>query len=264
MTGAATRLVLAAAFGLAFGVLAGCGGGGGGGGSELDDGAGFPASNDLSSCTASPCSTLVITNSCGSPLPVNFSYDDSAAYSPATCGTIAHGSSCPTLHLQDDKNIVFFFGSQEKGSTVAEFNINQNIGGKNQDIYDISLNQGFDVGMQIVASNTQNDGTTPAFPAICLDDGCPGAFCLGDSAACTRPCLQPEYYVLAGGQFTLELCPQGVENSPGPVGCTVTQPAGGTSQCTPTWQQDNGVCTWQPTHAQLPVPGQSPCPASCP
>jgi len=261
MSGSARKAAFAVVVGWALAALPGCGGSGGG--TELDGSDGFPSSSELSSCTAPPCSTLVITNHCGRTLPVNFSYVGSAAYSPATCATIADGASCPTLYLQSDKNIVFFFGTQEAGSTVAEFNIDQNVGGTSQDIYDISLNQGFDIAMQIVASNTQHDGTTPAFPAICLDDSCPGAFCLGDSLACTQPCLQPEYYVLASGQFTLELCPQNVQNSPGPVGCTAQQPAGGSPQCTASWQQTNGVCTWQPTHPQLPVPGQSPCPASC-
>ena len=258
------KLVLTAAFGLACGVLAGCGGSGSGGGSKLGSSGGFPASDDLSACNTSPCSTLVISNHCGSSLPVSFSSGGSSAYSPATCATIADGSSCPTLYLQSNQNIVFFFGSQESGSTLAEFDINQSIGGKNQDIYDISLNQGFDIGMQIIASQTQNDGTTPAFPAICLDQSCPGAFCLGDSLACTQPCLEPQYNVLASGQFELELCPQAMTNSPGPVGCTTAQPVGGTSACTAAWQDANGVCTWQPSHGQFPVPGQSPCPVSCP
>lgn len=267
------RLVRATiALGLTLGVLAACGGGSGGNGGGTpapgpDDGSegGFPSSDALSSCSSPPCSTLVITNGCAGSLPVNFSISGSSASSPASCATIAgSGASCPTLYLQSNQNVVFFFGTQEAGSTVAEFDINQNIGGKQQDIYDISLNQGFDIGMQIVASNTQNDGTTAAFPALCLDSSCPGAFCLGDSMACTQPCLEPNYFVLAGGQFTLELCPTGSANSPGPIGCSTAQPVGGTAACDATWQQDNGVCTWQPTHAQLPVPGQAPCPASCP
>lgn len=256
--------------GLAIGVLAGCGGDGGSsdapapGPDDGSDGGGFPTSTQLSSCTSGSCSTLVIKSSCPGTLPVNFSVDMSSAFSPATCATIANGQTCPTLYLQSDKNIVFFFGTQEAGSTLAEFDINQNIGGKQQDIYDLSLNQGFDIGMQIIAGNTQNDGVTPAFPAICLDASCPGAYCLGTTDACTTPCLEPNYYVLAGGQFTLDLCPSASANSPGPIGCSSSQPAAGTASCDSTWQQDNGVCTWQPSHAQLPVPGQSPCPASCP
>lgn len=262
-----SRIVL----GFAIGVFAGCGGGNGSDGpaplpDDGSDGGGFPSSDALGSCTSPPCSTLVITNHCGGSLPVNFSIGGGSANSPASCATLGgNGASCPTLYLQSSQNVVFFFGTQEAGSTVAEFQINSNIGGKQQDTYDISLNQGFDIGMQIVASNTQNDGTTPAFPAICLDSSCPGAFCLGDSLACTTPCLEQNYFVLAGGQFTLELCPTASANSPGPVGCsTAAQPVAGTSECNATWQQDNGVCTWQPTHAQLPVPGQAPCPASCP
>lgn len=259
------------ALALALGVLAGCGGSGNGGAAPAPgpddgtDGGGFPTSGVLGSCTSPPCSTLVITNGCAGTLPVNFSIGGGSASSPSSCATVAGGgTSCPTLYLQSNQNIVFFFGTQEAGSSLAEFQINQNIGGKQQDIYDISLNQGFDIGMQIVASNTQNDGTTPAFPAICLDSGCPGAYCLGDAAACTTSCLEPNYYVFAGGQFTLDLCPAGSANSPGPIGCATVQPAAGTSECNATWQQTNGVCTWQPSHPQLPVPGQSPCPASCP
>lgn len=258
------------ALGVMASVLAACGSSGGSSGTPApgpDDGSdgGFPASDALSTCTSPPCSTLVITNGCAGTLPVNFSIAGGAANSPASCTTVAgNGASCPTLYLQSGQNVVFFFGTQESGSSVAEFDINQNIGGKQQDIYDLSLNQGFDIGMQIVASNTQNDGVTPAFPAICLDSSCPGAYCLGTSAACTTPCLEPNYYVLAGGQFTLQLCPSAAANSPGPIGCSSTQPVAGTAQCNASWQQDNGVCTWQPTHPQLPVPGQSPCPTSCP
>lgn len=265
------RLVRSAiALGLACGFLAGCGGGSGGGTpapvpGDGDADGGFPASSALSSCTTPPCSTLVITNHCSGTLPVNFSIGGGSAYSPTTCATVAgSGASCPTLYLQSNQNVVFFFGTQEAGSTVAEFDINQNIGGTQQDVYDVSFNQGFDIGMQIVASQTQNDGTTPAFPVLCLDSSCPGAFCLGDSAACTTPCLQPNYFVLAGGQFTLDLCPSGSANTPGPIGCSSAQPVSGSAQCTSTWENDNGVCTWQPSHGHLPVPGTAPCPASCP
>jgi hypothetical protein len=265
------RLVRSAmALGLAFGMLAGCGGGSGNAPSAPvpDDGdadGGFPASSALSSCATSSCSTLVITNHCGGTLPVNFSIGGGSAHSAATCPTVGgNGASCPTLYLQSNQNVVFFFGTQESGSTVAEFNINQDVGGTQQDIYDLSLNQGFDIGMQITASNTQNDKVTPAFPALCLDSSCPGAFCLGDSEACTTPCLEPNYFVLAGGQFTLDLCPSGSTNSPGPIGCSSAQPVASSASCDSSWQNDNGVCTWELSHAELPVPGVGPCPASCP
>ncbi len=184
---------------------------------------------DYASCTARPGATEVsIVNNCGGSANVSLS--------------IVAGSKCAgTLQpsciqgLGTAGGSVWLLGSNTANNfrvgpfgSATLFEVTHDAGG--QDWFDISQNQGFDIGMTAVAPA----GDVPYI--VCKTKNCPGAYPFGDSTCETGPCLQPNYLAgPTGGTFELYLCngwtgdprPAAEQNTdtPGPLGCSYNQGA---------------------------------------
>ncbi len=224
--------------------------------------------NALYSCQAMPGATEVrIPNECAKASDVFLSIVGPACAATVQPPCIQNISTSPASVwlLGTDTANNFRVGSF---GSATMFEVTHNASGS--DWYDISQNQGFDIGMTIVPPG----GDVPYI--VCKTQNCPGAYPLGDSACETSPCLQPNYDAgPTGGRFDLYLCngwpgdarpaPHTNQNTPGPLACSYNQGAcipPGSPSC-PSDPQ-NLPCKW--AH---PVPGQSngshgTCPLSCP
>jgi hypothetical protein len=260
-------------------ILVACGDGGSEGGSPssapppptLDGSDGDPGCDPLYSCTAQPGATEVfIANNCGGTTSVTLAIVETGTSCTATVqpSCIQNlGSAGGSVWLLGTNTANAFHVGPYGSSTI--FEVTHNASG--QDWFDISQNQGFDIGMTAVPPG----GDVPYI--VCTAQNCPGAYPFGNSACETNPCLQPNY--LAGstgqGRFELYLCngwpndPRAAEyhdtDTPGPLGCTYNQgPCISPSDpACPSLPQDL-PCQWgHPVPGQT-NPGYGTCPINCP
>jgi hypothetical protein len=209
-------------------------------------GAGLAAAPDV--CTSqSGVTTLNVTNNCGSAKSVTMAAGSTGQASPSCLQNISANGGTATAYLATAINYAFFTGSYGSSSI---FELNVNPGGIGTDNFDISFNQGFDIGMTIVAPA----GTSIPY-IVATDAMAPGAYQTAQNqpACYTAPCLSPNYNATTGGTWNLYLCngAPGFQNvnTPGPCGCSVCP-------CQCNWQ--DVTCKGQPT------PGQNGCPLTCP
>ncbi|HZR80116.1 MAG TPA: hypothetical protein VFD92_03380 [Candidatus Binatia bacterium] len=200
-------------------------------------------------CTvASGVTTLVVTNNCSSAKSVTFAAGSTGQASPSCLQNLAANGGTGTAYLSTSNlNYAFWTGSYGSSSL---FELNVNPGGIGTDNFDISFNQGFDIGMTIVAPT----GTSIPY-IVATDATAPGAYQTAQNQpqCYTAPCLSPNYNATTGGTWNLYLCNGAPSipnvNTPGPCGCSVCP-------CQCNWQ--DVTCKGQPT------PGQNGCPLDCP
>ena len=182
------------------------------------------------SCTqpTGTATEVSITNNCGGTESVSLSIVAGGCndtVQPSCIQSLANGAS-GSVWLSGSNTANNFRVGSFGSSTLFEVTVNN--GG--DDWYDISQNQGFDVGMTVVPPG----GTVPYI--VCTSQNCPGAYPFGDTACDASPCLQPNYNAGAtGNQFELYLCngwtgdPRPAanqnQNTPGPLGCSYNQGA---------------------------------------
>ena len=196
-------------------------------------------------CTPGSGTTLVITNNCSTAKSVTFAAGSAGQASPSCLQGIAAMGGTATVYLTTTNlNYAYWTGSYGSSSL---FELNVNPGGIGTDNFDISFNQGFDIGMTIVAP----PGTSIPY-IVATDATAPGAYQTAQNQpqCYTAPCLSPNYNATTGGTWHLYLCNRaGDINTPGPCGCTVCP-------CQCNWQ--DVTCKGQPT------PGANGCPLNCP
>lgn len=202
-------------------------------------------------CTQATGTTLVITNNCSSTMNVTVATGNSGQANPTCLQGITANGGTATAYLPPNNNYAFWTGSYGSSSL---FELNVAPGGAGTDNFDISFNQGFDIGMTVVAAP---GGLVPY--VIATDATAPGAYQLpANQPSCAdAPCLSPNYNATTGGQWNLYLCNRANDvNTPGPCGCTV---------CPCSTSRGGPGCNWQTvTCMGLPNPGVNGCPATCP
>jgi hypothetical protein len=266
--------------------LLACGGGGGSSSSAppppMDDGSDgdpspAPTCGPLYSCTAEAGATEVfIVNNCGGTQDVTLAIVESGTQCNDTvqpsCIQNLDGSGGSVWLLGTNTANAFHVGPY--GSSTI-FEVTHDASG--QDWFDISQNQGFDIGMTAVPPG----GDVPY--VVCTTQNCPGAYPFGDSACETNPCLQPNYLAGAtGGKFELYLCNQWPDDprpaadrnldTPGPLGCSYNQgtcisPTDATCPADSPGHDsrpEDLPCQWgHPVPGQA-NPGHGTCPLGCP
>lgn len=128
--------------------------------------------------TFTSATDFALTNNCATNIVVHS--DTSAGTGPIGPDgvTLAPGQSAP-LSAADWTGTMYL---TNPGGTIAEFSLNS--GGAGLDFFDLSLINGFDMGVQIAPS-----------------DGCPGSICT------TTPCT--DAYMLPTDDFATRSCPAG-------------------------------------------------------
>ena len=181
-------------------------------------------------CSSSTGVNFIITNNCSIAQSVLMN-SDNQQYSPACLQNIAPNSSTSTLMLPANNNYAFWVG-QYGSATLCELTLQSN-----WQSYNISFNQGFNIGMTLVAPQGMVvpmivAKTSKAYGAYPLEATLPGCY--------TAPCYQPNYGAPPmGGTYHLYLCnrPEDKASTPGPYGCKLNgcPPNGDMTQC-PDWQ----------------------------
>lgn len=200
-------------------------------------------------CQSSGGTSVVITNNCSGTENVTVSSGLAGQASPSCLQNLAQGGGSATAYLPAGTNYAFWTGSYGS-STLFEITV----GNGGQDWFDISFNQGFDIGMTIVAPS----GASVPY-IIATDSSAPGAYQLQSTqpSCFDAPCISPNYPAPTGQQWNLYLCNRTNDvNTPGPCGCSI---------CPCSVNRGGPGCNWQDEDCKgLPVPGQGQCPATCP
>ena len=222
------------------------------------------------SCSSTPGATEVsVVNNCpGGARNVHLSIVAEGCKATVNAPCLENvGTTAASVWLRGSDSANNFRVGAFGSSTL--FEVTHNASG--QDWFDLSQNEGFDIGMTVVAPSSSD---VPYI--VCTSKNCPGAYPLGHSACETDPCLSPNYLAGATGQtFELYLCNGWPEdprppadhgvNTPGPLGCSYNQ---GTcippqSPSCPSGTAGSLACQWG-----HPVPGQvnpgGTCPLACP
>jgi hypothetical protein len=213
--------------------------------------AGGPLSAFPNVCAMAGGTSLVIQNNCTVEKSLTVSTALNGQATPSCLQNLMANGGTATAYLPANSNYAFWTGSY--GSSTL-FEINVAPGGAATDNFDISFNQGFDIGMTIVAAP---GGLVPYI--VATDSTAPGAYQLpANQPMCAdAPCLSPNYNSPTGGQWNLYLCnrPSDV-NTPGPCGCGV---------CPCSTGSGGPGCNWQTVTCKgLPIPGHDGCPVTCP
>lgn len=224
----------------------------------------------LYSCSEEAGATEVfIVNNCGGTSDVTLAIVETGTSCTATVQPSCIqglGTAGGSVWLLGTNTANAFYVGPYGSATI--FEVTHNASG--QDWFDISQNQGFDIGMTAVSPG----GDVPY--VVCTTQNCPGAYPFGDSPCETNPCLQPNYLAgPTGGKFELYLCNQWPDDprpaadqhldTPGPLGCSYNQGTciSPSDAACPTAPQEL-PCQWG-----HPVPGQAnppygTCPLGCP
>lgn len=205
-------------------------------------------------CTVqSGLTTLTIQNNCSSAQSIVASVNLTGQNNPSCLQNIGANGGTATAYLPGSNQTYAFWTGSYGSATLYEMTI----GAGTQDWFDISFNQGFNIGMTIVAPS----GASVPY-IVATDQTAPGAYQLQSTqpSCFDAPCISPNYPAPTGQQWTLYLCngttsPQNV-NTPGPCGCSI---------CPCSVNRGGPGCNWQDEDCKgLPVPGQGQCPQNCP
>jgi hypothetical protein len=156
---------------------------------------------------------------------------DNQQYSPDCLKNITPKETTRTFMLPTAHNYAFWVG-QYGSATLCELTLQSN-----WQSYNISFNQGFNIGMTLVAPVGMVvprivAKTSKAYGAYPLEATLPKCY--------TAPCYQPNYGAPPmGGTYHLYLCnrPEDKASTPGPYGCKLNEcpPDGDMNKC-PNWQ----------------------------
>ncbi len=181
-------------------------------------------------CSSATGVNFVVTNNCGTTRTVLVSSNEQQ-YSPACLQNIGPGKTTKIIMLPTDNNYAFWVGDYGS-ATLCELTLQSN-----WQSYNISFNQGFNIGMTLVAPVGMVvprivAKTSKAYGAYPLEATLPKCY--------TAPCYQPNYGAPPmGGTYHLYLCnrPEDKASTPGPYGCKLNgcPPDGDMSKC-PDWQ----------------------------
>ncbi len=212
-------------------------------------------------CTSTGGRTLLVTNNCGTPSAACtdkksvHASSNTFQFEPSCLQNLCAGSPAVTVNLPEGSNYAFWVG-EYGSSTLAEVTVGQNGG---WDAYDISFNQGFDIGMTLVAPQGM---TVPKI--VAMTSSAYGAYPLPTTLpdCYAAPCTQPNYSEppIPGGEYQLFLCNQSGESAstPGPYGCKLNEcPPGGNMNNCPSW-------TTLPCQGTPKLTGEGDCVTSCP
>ena len=212
-------------------------------------------------CSSAGGRTLLVTNNCGTASAactdtksVHVS-SNTFQFEPSCLQNLCAGSPAVTVNLPEGNNYAFWVG-EYGSSTLAEVTVGQNGG---WDAYDISFNQGFDIGMTLVAPEGM---TVPKI--VAMTSSAYGAYPLPTTLpdCYAAPCTQPNYSQppIPGGEYQLFLCNQSSESAstPGPYGCKLNEcPPGGDMNKCKSWQD-------LPCQGTPKLTGEDGCVTSCP
>jgi hypothetical protein len=181
-------------------------------------------------CSSTAGVNFIVTNNCSIAKTVLVNSNDQQ-YSPSCLQNIEPGKTTKTLMLPTGNNYAFWVGNYGS-ATLCELTLQSN-----WQSYNISFNQGFNIGMTLIAPAGMVvprivAKTSRAYGAYPLEATLPKCY--------TTPCYQPNYgSPPRGGTYHLYLCnrPEDTASTPGPYGCKLNEcpPDGDMSKC-PNWQ----------------------------
>jgi len=212
-------------------------------------------------CNSTGGRTLLVSNNCGAKSvactdkkSVHVS-SNAIQFEPACLQNLCAGSPPVTVNLPEGNNYAFWVG-EYGSSTLCEVEIGKD---GTWDAYNLSFNQGFDIGMTLVAPEGMVvpkivAKTSKAYSAYPLRTTLPGCW--------AAPCTQPNYShpPIPGGTYHLFLCNQPDEeaSTPGSYGCALNEcPPGGVMSKCPDW-------TTLPCQGTPKLTGVGDCYESCP
>jgi hypothetical protein len=192
---------------------------------------GVPAAAAVSDiCSSTAGVNFVVTNNCSVAQTVLMN-SDNQQYSPGCLNKIAPKETTKTFLLPENHNYAFWVGNYGS-ATLCELTLQSN-----WQSYNISFNQGFNIGMTLVAPVGMVvprivAKTSKAYGAYPLKSELPECY--------TAPCYQPNYgAVPIGGTYHLYLCnrPEDTASTPGPYGCKLNEcPPHGKMENCPDWR----------------------------